>query len=429
MSLPNLPSQPQIDPAGDYARAQSFAVLKANFENAGNMAVWATQALNAVNSDIQAALKNDTISPAMQDLLDLLSAVPALDFSQITSYVAPPAPTYTAIPTYTAPTMGTLLDIPAVHDITIPDAPDATVDYTNSSFTDSLLTALKSRLEADMAGVTAAEAAMFARHTGRVTSENSRAYTQITTQMSSGGWDMPSGALLAKQTELNTEGGKRLTDASADIMMTAVKESLQGAIQVVDLVSRVSDSKEMRDFEKAKADVQFAIEGFKATIEGILGTAQVDKTKVEAVTAANDGVIKSFLGEIEGQTAPMKAIADSNQAIASGYKAAVEGAGAAVSSSAIKEELKLKAISTEGEIAGKAAGLSVEAAKAELAMKIEAMRGVAQGLLQVIASSQNTLSTSTSFGWSAGASTGYDGDIATHSADKRYAVDHKVNPA
>lgn len=411
MALPTLPEQPIIDPAGDYSRAQSFAILQANYEYAGNMAIWASNVLGSANDAIEQALSSDTVGPELTNLLSLLSDVPALNLSGITAYVAPDAPTYTAVPGYVAPTQGALTAIPDIPDVVVPDAPSSTLTYTNASFTDDLITALKSRLLADIAGVEAAEAAMFARHEGRVTAERAKAYTELTTLYSSAGWEQPPGALQAKQTEVNNETSKRLTDVSADIMMAAVKESLQGALQAVDLLARVHDSKQVRDFEKAKAEVQFSIEGFKATIEGLLGEIQISKTKVDAVVAANDGTIKAFLGQIEGQTAPMKAIADSNKAQAEAYKAAVDGAGAAVNASAIPEELKLKAMGVQGDIAGKAASLSVEAAVREVTLRVEAMRGLAQAAQQVIASAMGTMSTSSSFGWSGSASTSYDGDI------------------
>lgn len=411
MPLPELPVQPEIDPAGNYARAQSFAILQANYEYAGNMAIWAASVLDNATTEIKNALNDDAVSPSLQNLLSLLGSVPTLNLDGIAAYVNPTAPTYTAIPGYVAPTLGTITAIPAVPDVVVPDAPTATLSYTNVGFTDELITALKARLLADIAGVEAAEAAMFARHEGRVTAERAKAYTEITTQFSAGGWDMPPGALLAKQTEMNNETSKRLTDVSADIMMTAVKESLQGALQTVELLGRVHDSEQMRDFEKAKAEIQFAIEGFKATIDGLLGEIQISKTKVDAVVAANDGTIKTFLGQIEGQTAPMKAIADSNKAQADAYKAAVDGAGAAVSASAIPEELKLKAMGVQGDIAGKAASLQLEASVRELAMRLETMKGLSQAAQQVIASAMNTMSTSSSFGWSASAGTSYDGDI------------------
>lgn len=428
MQLPTLPPMPTADPVGDYARAQSWAVLNANRENAANMSLWAVDVMNAINTTIEAAIADSGVSvdTALSDLLTVLNSFTPAAYT----YTDPTAPTYLTAPGYTAPTMGALTTtLPTIHEITVPSVPSVAVDYTNSAFTDSLLTSLKARLEADIAGVTAAETAMFARHEGRVSAERAKAYTEITTQFSSGGWDMPPGALLAKRTEMNNETSKRLTDVSADIMMTAVKESLQSALQTVELISRLHDSDQMRDFEKAKAEVQMAIEGFKATVDGLIGQAQVDKTSVDATIALNDGVIKTYLGEIEAQIAPIKATADTNQSLASGYRAAVDAATANLTAQTLPDEMKLKALSLQSDVASKAAVLAVEAAGKELALKVETMRGSIQGALQVIASAQNTMSTSTSFGWSAGSSTGYDGDITTHSADKRYAVDKGVNPA
>ena len=428
-TLPILPAQPAVDPSGDYARAQAWAMLQARYADAGNYAVWATQVLEQMTNELKVITTTDNVSGELQSLLDLLGNVPAFDFNAIADYVAPTAPTYTAIPGYSAPTLGTITAVPDLSAIVIPDTPTTSLDFTNVAFTDTLLTTLKARLAADIAGVEAAEAAMFARHEGRVASERTKAYNEITTQFSAGGWDMPPGALLAKQTEMSNESSKRLTDVSADIMMTSVKESLNSAMQLLDLLGRLHDSNTLRDFEDAKTTAQLALDGFKTTVDGLLGVAQVDKARVDAVVASNDGTVKLYLGQIEAQTAPMKAIADSNQSQAQAYSAAVSGAGAAVQASATPEELKLKAMGVQGDIAGKAASLAIEASLREATNQVETLRGLAQSAMQMIASAMNSVSSSTSFGFGGSAGTSYDGDISTKSADKRYAIDNGIAPA
>ena len=428
MPLPTLPEQPVPDPSGDYARSQAWAMLNARYAEAGNYAVWATNVLQAMTDEIKLLSNTDTVGPELQNLLNLLSSVPAFDFGSIAAYVAPTAPTYTDIPGYTAPTLGAITAVPTVPDLAIPDAPDPSISFSNTAFTDTLVTALRQRLEADIAGVSAAEADMFARHTGRVTAERAAAYTEITTQFSARGFDMPPGALLAKQTEMNNETSKRLTDASADIMMTAVKESLASAMQLVDLLGRLNDSHVLRDFESSKASAQLALDAFKTTVEGLLGSANLSKTKIEAVVAANEGTIKTFLGEIEGQTAPMKAIADANQAKASAYRAAVDGASASVEASATPERLKLQAIGVQGDIAGKAAALQIEASMREVAQQVETLKGLSQAAMQMIASAMNSVSSSTSFGFSGSAGTSYDGNITEKNANRLAVAELKQSP-
>jgi hypothetical protein len=421
-----MPNQPEVDPSGDYARAQAWAMLQARYAEAGNYAVWATQVLQAMTDEIKLLNSSDTVGPNLENMLKLLSSVPALDFSKIAAYVPPTAPTYTAIPAYNAPTMGTLLAIPTVPDPELPPTPNPSIVFDNTQFTEELVTSLRSRLKADIEGVTAAEAAMFARHTGRVTAERAAAYTEITTQFSARGYDMPPGALLAKQTEMNNESSKRLTDASADIMMTAVKESLTGALQLVDTLGRLNDDNVMRDFESAKAKAQLEIDAFKTTIDGLLGVVQLSKTRVDAVVSANDGTVKAYLGQIEGQTAPMKAISESNQAQAQAYSAAVQGAGAAIDASSKPEELKLKAISVQGDIAGRAASLQIESSMREVTQQVETLRGLSQAAMQMIASAMNSVSSSVGFGFSGGATTSYKGNVDSQELDKILASQERI---
>lgn len=293
MTLPILPEQPEVDPAGDYARAQAWAMLQARYADAGNYAVWAHQTLQVLTDELKNITDTDVVTAELANLLAVLNAMP--------------------------PT---------------------TITYSDTGFSDSTLTALKARIEADLAtsstGLGAAEAALFARHEARVTADRAKAYTEITTQFSSGGWDMPPGALLAKQTEMNNETGKRLTDTSADVMTESArlaveynKSVLQQALGVVDLLGRLYNDKVMRDFEKAKTQVTIDLEA-----------------------------------------------------------------------------LRIKA-----SVLSDAARLELDAALRESASQVETLRGLAQGAMQMIASAMNSVSSSTSFGFSGGASTSYTGTV------------------
>lgn len=293
MTLPILPEQPQVDPAGDYARAQAWAMLQARYADAGNYAVWAHQTLQVLTDELKNITETDVVTSRLETLLATLEAMPA-----------------------------------------------TTITYTDSGFSDSTLTSLKARIEADLAtshtGLGTAEAALFARHEARVAAERAKAYTEITTQFSSGGWDMPPGALLAKQTEMNNEGGNRLTDTSADVMAESArlaveynKSVLQQALGVVDLLGKLYNDKVMRDFEKAKTQVTIDLEA-----------------------------------------------------------------------------LKLKAA-----VLSDAARLELDAALRESANQVETLRGLSLGAMQMIASSMNSVSTSSSFDFKGSASTSYSTSI------------------
>jgi len=395
------------------------------YVTAGNYAVWAHTLLETNLKDLRAKLEQDDITPALADLLALANAMSSYIPGTVSDYDAPTAPTYTAIPSYSAPTLGTLLDIPTIDPIVIPDAPSSAISFTNSAFSDELLTSLKSKLSTDLGsgstGLGSAEAALFARETARQNAVRAAAYTEITTQFSSRGFDMPTGALLAKQTEINNESGIRLSDSSSQIMAESArlaldynKHVLSVCTQLEDMLGRLNDSKIMRDFEAAKTTVQLNLEGFKTVVEGLLGEANIQKTAVEATIAANEGTVKVFMGKIEGQTAPMKAIAETNHAQASAYSAAVSGASANVQASALPEELKikqqeleLKTVGVKADIVGKTATMAIESALRETTTSVETLKAMAIANAQMIASSWNTVSASASIGYGANASNNY----------------------
>jgi hypothetical protein len=421
MPLPALPPISTPDPTGDYARAQAWAMLLAKYQDSGNWAIWAAKMLDANITDLRDKLVggSDAVDTELINLLTLIDSLPAYTPGAVTAYSAPTAPSYTAIPGYTAPTLGTFEEIPAVVSLTIPSVPSTAISHSETPFSDSLLTALKARIEADIAGVSAAETAMFERHEERVTAERAKNYTEITTQFSSRGFDMPPGALLAKQTDLNNESSKRLTDVSADIMMASVRESLAVAGQLINTMGQLNDNSVMREFEAQKVAVQMAIEGFKAAVAGEEAKGKLNQAAIEATVTANKGIVEAFLGEIEGQTVPIKAIADSNKAAADAYKAAVDGASASVQASVIPEELAIKQselyikqVGVKGDIAGKAAQLSVESSLRQVQNETAVLQGLAQSASQMVASALGAVNSTASFGFSGTASTRYDGDIA-----------------
>lgn len=231
MPLPTLPPATTPDPAGDYARAQAWAMLNAKKTDMDNVAIWAAQFLDNNLVNLETALDDPTVNDKINALMLLLD------------------------------TLGSFTP--------------GTISYTDTPFSDTMLTALRSRFEADLAGATAAEAAVFARHTSRANDETNRAYTEITTMYSSAGWDAPQGAMLALQAEANNDRTKRLTDASADIMATAAKEATQGAIQLVDMLGRLNDNRAMRAFEAAKTEVLVGVDGYKSTLEAIRVKAEL----------------------------------------------------------------------------------------------------------------------------------------------------------
>jgi len=428
MALSPPPATSVPDPAGDYARAQSWSLVTSKYADAGNWATWAANLLSGYVTSIQNLLGQDAVTA---DLAAVTAALDAIDLYTppvgAFTYTAPTVPTYTAIPSYSAPTLGSITAVPAIANISVGAAPSTMMTFTNTDFSDSLLDSLKGRLAADIAtsstGLGNAEAALFARETARQNAARAAAYTEVTNQFSARGFDVPPGALLAKQTEMNNESGIRLSDSSSQIMAESArlavdynKHVLTQSSQLLEALARVFDSKVVRDFEVEKTRVQLALEGFKETIAVELAKASLNKTAIEATISANEGTVKVFEAQINGQVAPMKAISETNQAQANAYSAAVQGATAALNAQIIPEELKIKGVEANSQIAGtkaeialKEAMVSIESAARHLALEVTTMNGLASGAQQITASALNGVTSSASFGWNASASTNYTG--------------------
>lgn len=246
-----IPATSIPDPAGDYARAQAWAMLLAKNQDAGNWATWAANIMMSDITDINNKLGSDTVDA---DLAKLSAEIDAIaDF--------------------------------------IPSA----ISGGDGVFSDSLLTKIKTRLESDIQtystglGATV-ETAMFARETARVNATRAAAYNEITTSFSSRGFDMPPGALLAKQTEVNNETSLRLTDSSGKILEETTRLALDynkfvvtASTQLVEALARVFESQEMRAFEASKTTVLMSVEGYKTTLGMV--TAKADIVLKEAQLA------------------------------------------------------------------------------------------------------------------------------------------------
>lgn len=421
-----IPTATALDIAADNQQTAVKEVLAAKYKDAGAWTQYGARLLDGFSDDLKDLLVTAATSSDLTAVTTALANIELYVASGSFTYTAPDAPAYDVVPAYQPVTLGTILSIPDVEAIAIGDAPSTEVIFTNGDFTDTLLDGLRSKLLADLTtgstGLGDAEGALFARETARQNDTRAKAYSEVTTAFSSRGFDMPPGALLAKQTEINNESGIRLSDSSSQIMAESArlavdynKSIMSNATQLLDLISRVFDSKTMRDFEAAKARVQYAIEGFKQIVAVQLAKADLNKADITATIAANQGTVEVLKAEIEGQVAPMKAIAETNQAKASAFRAAVDAASADLTAQTLPEELKLKGTvanaqiaGTKAEIALKEATVEIENARRQVELEVQTLLGLAGGAQQIIAGALNGVSVSSSFGFGGSVSSSYD---------------------
>ena len=498
--MSSAPTTSTIDISAADAFSASKDVLTAKYTDAFAWAQWAAGMLNNDIANINSKLGTDVSTTALQSVITAINSIASYTAPTGITYTAPTAPTMEAIPGYTAPTMpdltavptytapdalslpsmptyvapslGTIRGVPSVDSITVPDVPSTAISWSNTAFSDGLLDALKAKLQADISsqstGLGTAETAMFARETARQNATRALAYNEITTQFSSRGFDMPPGALLQKQTEINNESGIRLSDSSSQIMAESArlavdynKTVITSSGQILDIIGRLFDSNIMRSFEAAKQQVMMTIDGFKATLALYQTRAELNKVAIEATTAANNSTVNVFQAEMTGQIEPMKAVAQvdqalvsaytaeisaqiepmkaiaqvdqalvsvftaevsaqvepikaiagANQATASAYATEVQGAVGNLNAQILPEELKIKgkdlevrAGSTKADLMMKEANLVIETAVRQLTLEVQTLQALAQSASQMVASAINSISVSSSFGFSASAS-------------------------
>lgn len=406
------------DPTSDNARAEAWAMLTAKYADAGAWAVWGASTLEARLVELKNLLGTDVVGDKLAAVNSIIDSIVPYTTSGSFAYNAPAAPTYEEVPGYQTQTLGTILDIPTVESIVVPDAPSSEMVFTNETFSDSLADALRTKLTNDLqtggTGLAGAEAGLFARAVQRENDILAEAYNNISSSLSSRGFDLPPGALAALQAQENNKSIIRLTDVNTEILAESAKlaqswnqTTVTAATAFTELFSRIFDSKVMRDFEAAKQKVILSLEGFKQLVSVLITKADLNKTAITATVEANKGTVEVFKAEIEGQVAPMKAIADTNQAKASAYNAAIMGAKADLEAQTLPEELKLRGATANAQIAGvmsevtiKEAELVIEAAMRQLQTEAATIAGLAQSAAQLVASAMNGVSASASFGFS-----------------------------
>lgn len=283
MPLTPLPPLDPLDPAGDYSRAQAWEMIESQYTNAGNYAQWAHSTLQSLTDTLADVFTSDVVTANIEALLAILNQMP-----------------------------------------------DPTILFTDDGFTGTLLTSLESRLSTDLTtnstGLGTAEAALFARETARQNAARSAAYTELTTQYSSRGFDMPPGALLAKQTEVNNQSALLLTDSSSQIMAESArlavdynKHVLQSAASLIDLLGRLYDSKTLRDFEKAKTEVAINVENLKVRVSLL---SDASRLELDAALRTSTAQIETLKGL---SLASMQLIASAMNTVSAGSNFSFSG--------------------------------------------------------------------------------------------------------
>jgi hypothetical protein len=251
ITIPPIPTFTDPTAGGttpDNARAESWAMLNAKYADTWAMGAWAASIMNAGLVDLSATLGSTTVDA---------------DIAALTTEIG-------SIIAYTPPT----------------------VSGGTGIFSDTLLTALRARLAADIAtastGLGSAEAAMFARETARVTAANAKAYSEVTSFYSSRGWEQPPGGLSAKITEMSAESAQNLADSSGKILEESARLAVQynlgiitASTQLLSVLASVFDSQEGKAYEASKYAALFSVEAYKTSLGMITAKADIVLKKGE----------------------------------------------------------------------------------------------------------------------------------------------------
>jgi len=435
---------------------KAYAILEAKYGTAGAWATWAGGVVEDALSKMVVLDDGFDVTALVDAVITTLDAIPAFAHTALPTYTAPEAPTYTAIPayvaataptmetvpTYAAPTLGALTAIPTINSIVMPSSPSSTVNYVASDFTNafhSFFTEfIQDAMESGSTGLGNAESALFTRARDRENTIKLAAYEEAAYQFSANGFPMPTGALVSAQTAADNESALRLVDINAQIMAESARLSnsygqalLQASGQLDQMLYNIWNSSEERAFNKAKEDVNQAVAVFTAVVNAAVAQGQLDVSRVQAVTAANDGVIKVYTAQIDAQIEPMKAIvslntalvqqyaaevdaaiapitgiSSANVAVAEGYKAAIAGAAGGISAVAQVVGAEADAYKasagvgiSKADVTSKFVLSEIDAAVRQYAAKLGAFQASAQVAGQMVASSLNAVSVSSSFAW------------------------------
>lgn len=255
ITIPEMPTftDPTIGLPDQTMHTEAWAMVNAKYRDAGKLAGWAAKIMNSAFVELALKLGSDTVDDDLAAIQTEIGAI--LEFTP------------------------------------------GTITGGNGTFSDELLTTLRARLQGDMntrsTGLGAvAEAAMFGRETNRQNALRAQAYKENTRMYSSNGWDLPPGAMMAKQTEMSNQSTQQLSESSGKILEESArlaldynKHVMSVTAQMIGLLSQVFDSQQARAFEASKASVMLSVENYKNTLALVSTKADIALKKGELVLA------------------------------------------------------------------------------------------------------------------------------------------------
>ena len=266
---------------------------------------------------------------------------PVQDFVLNMDYSFPITPDYTlpSVPTLQSLTIPTsqVFDLP-IFDMPFPTnnlvVPGLTFNWSDTPYSDSLLTQVKNELSIRLQGGTGlspvVEAAIWNRGRDRESKTALLAERTALVDRASQGFSRPTGAMMSLLDQITQESQSKIIDLSRDIMVKQaeleqenLKSSIQQTIALEEVLIREYNVYAQRAFEVAKYTQDVQIELYKASVS--LYNTQVEAYKsftisYQAKVQAELSKIEIFKAQIEAQ----KLIGDINEQSIRVYVARIE---------------------------------------------------------------------------------------------------------
>lgn len=441
-------------------REDAYNALSAKYLEAQTIADSAMAMIDTFTTDLSALLAADTeTSTLLSDLAGLVSAMPVYTPGVLVMPSTPVAPELAGLPdistaiTLPIAPVRTVIDPAAMPTMPIlPVVPAGDITYEDTAFVSTLNDAILAKLEADLAAggtglSVAAEAALFARATDRVSAANAKLISETLTFFSSRGFDEPPGGSAAKVAELNKEAAQNLTDISRDILSESAKLAqsysiavLQAAVSANDVSARISHESSLRQLEAAKASLAGNLGVFQADALNLISAAQTSIALFQAQMQSDDLDAKLYLANIQAQNllleankAQLAAVVSGNELEVKEFMAELDGYKTKIQTLVIPEELKakqveidLKRYSVASELTIKAVELELQTMIKNLALRVEGLKAQVAVAAQLAASALNGVNVTASYGFSGNVASQYSEDGTKAVVSSQHIYNHSI---
>jgi hypothetical protein len=273
------------------------------------------------------------------------------------------------------PVLGAMLEMPTFY---LPGTSIATAK-------DLFIQRVNERLLNGSTGLnTVVEQAMWDRARSRQETASQKLYTETETYFSSRGFNLPTGAMSGRLTEVAIEIARNDSYLNTDILTEQAK--------------------------LAQTNEQFMLK------DAFLNVLNTENMYAENILRTNKNTVDVFVAKVEeyknaiyGQVARIENVTKVYAIKVEAYKVDITAAGLDLEAQVKTLEANIKQSQIKMELALKEAELSLETAKIQYGLQVEALKTGSQVAAQIAASALSSFNTSANVGFNTGAQVGFSG--------------------